>query len=254
MLGWKMFVRAVTLLLDDLPDALRLSAVPYSLVVASSLWLALRYPDAVGLGTAAMPDAAPADPGYVVGSLLVAVVNLIVTLWVAVGWHRHVLQGEQPEGWLPRLHGPQVLGYLGRTILIGILVAATIFVVSIPVATIAMAFPSGFATLVMGSVALFAAMIVFYRLAVILPACAIGRSMSFREAIDATKGHSGTVAVLALLTVGFSLLLQVPTAIDGAMGLITVIYQAVVGWVGLLLGVSTLTVLYGHTVEGRPVD
>ncbi|WGH77375.1 hypothetical protein [Jannaschia ovalis] len=254
MLGWKMFVRAITLLLDNLPDALRVSAVPYALVVGAGLWLSTRYPDAAGMGTLIGAEGAEVDPGYITDSLLVALVNLAVTIWVALAWHRYVLIEERPTGWVPPLHGPEILGYLGRTFLIGLLVAATVLVVSIPIATLAMAMPSGFATLVMGSAAMFAAMIVFYRLAVVLPACAIGRSMSFREALEYTKGHFGTLAVLALLTVGFSLLLQLPTAIDGAMGLITVIYQAVVGWIGLLLGVSLLTVLYGHVVEGRPVD
>ena len=78
--------------------------------------------------------------------------------------------------------------------------------------------------------------------------------MTFGEAMRETSGHTGTVVVLALLTVGFSLLLQVPTLLDGTGGLVTLVYQVVIGWIGLMLGVGTLTALYGHLVEGRPVD
>ncbi|TFL19986.1 hypothetical protein DR046_01165 [Jannaschia formosa] len=78
--------------------------------------------------------------------------------------------------------------------------------------------------------------------------------MGFGEAMEATRGHTGTVAALAVITVGFFLLLQLPTAIEGSLGLITIVYQGVVGWIGLLVGVSTLTALYGVVVEGRSVE
>lgn len=252
MLGWKLFVRAVRLLLDHLDAALKLSLVPYLAVAVATIWLGLSFPEWIGRG-----EFDPADPpptGFVAGQLAVLLLNTAVTLWIAVGWHRFVLLAEAPNGWLPPLRGPEMLGYFGRSALIGVLIVAVILVVSLMLATLVVPIAPGLAGPVIGAGALFVGMILFYRLAMVLPAGAIGRSMGFGEAMRQTSGHTGTVVVLALLTVGFTLLLEVPTLLDGTGGLVTLIYQVVVGWIGLMLGVGVLTALYGHLVEGRPVD
>lgn len=250
MLGWKLFLRALTLLIENLGDALRVSALPYAAVIAVSVWVSGAFPSTlepqtITPGTEISGAAAGA-------TLLMMVVNLIVSLWIAVAWHRYVLLEERPAGWVPPLNGAAMLVYLGRLLLIGLLVGIAIVGVSIPLGFLTLAIPGG--TLLVGAVAMFVGMIVFYRLAIVLPAGAVDRSMTFGEALEVTKGQSQTVVVLALLTVGFSLLLQVPTMIEGSVGVITAIYQGVVGWIGLMLGVSTLTALYGHLVEGRPVE
>lgn len=253
MLGWKLFLRALSLLVENLGAALRLSALPYALVVVASVW-------AVSSGSSGLPSAME-DPvtGEMVAlslpDLLVALLSLFASLWIAVQWHRYVLLSESPEGWVPPFNGPEVLGYLGRSILIGLLVVLVMLAISTMVAVLVLPLFGTAATGVVGAAALFVAMILFYRLAIVLPAGSIGRKMTLGEAMTITRGHSGTVVVLALLTVGFSFLLQVPTMLDGGgTGPITVVYQLVVQWIALLLGVGTLTALYGHLVEGRPVD
>lgn len=264
MLGWRLFVRALTLLIDNIGVALRVSLVPYALVVAATLWLVSSYGvEGLTSGGAvtfdpANPDAAMPESGLVFGTFLVSALSVIVTLWIAVGWHRFVLLDERPAGVMPRFHGGRVLAYLGWSILIGLLVALVAFAVSMLFGVVLITLvPGGLAGLLLGAASLFVSMILFYRLAVKLPAVAIGREMTFGEAWAATRGHSGTVVVLALLTVAFSILLQVPTMLDGGgvggFGAVTVLYQLVVQWFATLLGVGTLTALYGHLVEGRPV-
>ncbi|WP_371155604.1 hypothetical protein [Jannaschia sp. 2305UL9-9] len=250
MLGWKLFVRALTLLLDNLGDALRVSALPYGAVIVLSVWVAGAYPST--LDPQSVTDGMTLSGGAAGATLLTVVLNLVVSLWVAVAWHRYVLLSERPAGWVPPVNGGAMLGYLGRSLLIGLLVGVAIVGISIPLGFLTLALPGG--TLLVGAVSLFIGMIVFYRLAVVLPAGAIGRKMTLGEGMEATKGHTETVLVLALLTVGFSLLLQVPAMLDGTVGMISIVYQGVVGWIGLMLGVSTLTALYGHVVEGRPVE
>lgn len=249
MLGWKLFTRAITLLLDNLGDALRVSALPYGVLIAVSVWFSTSYPDLQDPATMTAASAAAAGPLF-----LIAILNLVVSLWIAVAWHRYVLLEERSNGWITPMNGGAMLGYLGRSILIGLLVALIVLVVSIPLGMFALILPAGLATTLIGAAALFVAMIVFYRLAVVLPAGAVDRPLTFRDAWQATKGQSGTVVVLALLTVGFSLALQIPALIEGSSGVIGAIYQGVVGWIGLMIGVSTLTALYGHLVEGRPVE
>ncbi|MGB3406478.1 MAG: hypothetical protein WBA67_03205 [Jannaschia sp.] len=250
MLGWKLFVRALNLLIENLGEALRVSAVPYAVVIALTVWLSSDAPDGM---TGEDILAGTALSGAQAGSaLMLALVNVLISLWIAVAWHRYVLLEEHGTGWIPPFHGNEMLGYFGRSFLIGLLVGVAILGISIPLGVLALAIPGG--SLLVGAVALFIGMIVFYRLAIVLPAGAIGRPMTLGEGMEATKGHTETVMVLALLTVGFSLVLQVPALLDGTAGLISAVYQGVVGWIGLMLGVSTLTTLYGYLVEGRSVE
>ncbi|WP_167766828.1 hypothetical protein [Jannaschia formosa] len=251
MLGWKLFLRAVTLLIENLGDALRVSAVPYLVLIAATVIVGPPEVDPT-LPETGGEEAAIAAMAGGVWALPLLVLNLVVTLWVTVAWHRYVLLGETPTGWLPPMRGPEMLGYLWRSILIGLLVGLAIIGITIPLGALAVAIPV--LVPLVPVVGLFLGALVFYRLAVSLPARAIGRQMGFGEAMEATRGHTGTVAALAVITVGFFLLLQLPTAIEGSLGLITIVYQGVVGWIGLLVGVSTLTALYGVVVEGRSVE
>ena len=252
MLGWKLFVRAITLILDNLLDALRVSIVPYLPVVVASVWVAVKYPDLVGVS--GFDPENPPPGGFLGLQLLVMVANLVALPWIAVSWHRFVLLAEEPLGWVPTFRGPEILGYIGRSLLIGLLMGLAMVVTSIVVGVVVGALSAALVPLFVGSASLFVAMMFFYRLALVLPAGAIGNKMAIGESMTATKDHNGTVLVLALLTVGFSLLLSVPTLVEGGAGMITVIYELVVGWIGLILGVGTLTALYGYLIEGRPVD
>lgn len=254
MLGWKLFLRAIKLISDNLPAALRISAVPYGIAAVISVWVASRWPEFAGVSTMDLDPAAPPPSDYVTALVFSSLLTLAASFWIAVAWHRYILLAEQGEGWVPPFRGDLILAYLGRSLLVGLAVAVLVMaVVTMLTVLLAPIFGAGVSPLI-GAVALFVAMVLFYRLGVVLPAGAVGRRMTFGEAMRSTAGHSGTAVVLALLTVGFSILLQVPTMLDGSMGAVTAIYQVVVQWIGLMLGVGTLTALYGVVVEGRPVD
>ncbi|WP_299652229.1 hypothetical protein [uncultured Jannaschia sp.] len=265
MLSWKIFMRAVRVILDDIGAALRVTALPYAILVVASVWFISAYGQhslteleltAMGEG-----DAAPILPdGFLAASLAVVLLQAAISIWIAVAWHRRVLLQESAEGVVPPVHGGQMLGYLGRSILIGLIVAAVSVAILVALAPIVP---------VLASPAVFiVAVIIFYRLGLILPAGAIGKPITVGEAWTATKGQSATVVLLALLTFAVSLLLQVPALIDASIsgppvatdgtlatpGPISVTYNLVVGWMLLLLGVSILSVLYGHFVERRPLD
>jgi hypothetical protein len=245
MLGWKLFARAVRLLLDDVGSALRVSALPYGAVLLLSLALSGES------GGAGAPSGGPTLDGTALGLILL---NLGASLWIAVAWHRHVLLDRDQAGWVPEFDGEAIWGYLWRSLAIGALVALTVLVVTIPLGTLGVVLIPGIGQPLVAALALFVAMVAFYRLALVLPARAVGRELDFGEALRVTSGHSATAVVLALLTVALSFALQIPVLIEGPRGVVTIVYQAVTGWIGLLVGVSTLTALYGHLVEGRPVD
>jgi hypothetical protein len=254
MLGWKLFLRAINLILDHLDAALRLSVLPYGAVLAVSIWTAVTWPELVGFEVAAVDDATQLPSGFVGALLLSAIANLVAYIWIAVAWHRFILLSEGGQGLVPPVHGGVMLGYLGRSILLGLAVGVLALAASTMVSVLLLPLFGQAVAPLIGALTLFVAMILFYRLGVVLPAGAIGRSMNFAEAWRATEGHSGTAILLALLTVAFTFLLQVPALLDGTAGLVSVVYGAVVGWIGLILGVGTLTALYGVVVEGRPVE
>ena len=94
----------------------------------------------------------------------------------------------------------------------------------------------------------------FYRFCPVLPAAAVGRPMTFASAWEATKGNGGSIAMLVVLVVLLSMLLEVPNMIGGSDTAIGIIYSLVVNWIMTLVGSSVLTTFYGHFVEGRAID
>ncbi|SDY30606.1 hypothetical protein SAMN05444004_10196 [Jannaschia faecimaris] len=251
MLGWKLFVRALTLITDNLMAAMKVSLVPYALAVGAGLWVALSYPEWVGVP---LDPENPPPPGFVLGTMGSLLVGVLASLWISVGWHRFALLGEQSGGWVPRLNGNLMLGYFGRTLLTFLmaLLAAIAVITMLVVLLVPLFGESVQAIPAVGG--FFAACLVFYRIGVILPAGAAGKPMKMGEALIATKGQAQTIIVLALLTVGVTLLLRLPLLIEETNVIISTLYQFVTGWIGLMLGVGTLTALYGHLVEGRPLD
>lgn len=264
MLAWMIFRRAVTLIVDNLGAALRVSALPYAILAAVTLYFGATVDMAqvARIEAAGDPEAmATLPPGALLAVMITLLAQLGAVLWISVGWHRYVLLAEGAETWLPRPNLPRMLGYFGRSILIGL--AATCVFVAVWVALGPIAPNVG----LVGGLILSIAM--SYRLGVALPAGAVGKPIKIPQAWIALKGQSATVLGLAILTFLCSLLLQLPTMLDGAAALapeeavvgqvvaagpISVIYGLVVSWMLLMLGVSVLSTLYGHFVEGRPLE
>lgn len=258
MTSWTIFRRAILLVVDNLSAAIRITALPYAAFAGVSLWFAGTLDVATMAQVEAGNGAEALPPGVAVGILLTGLVQLVAFLWIAVAWHRYVLLREGGEGWVPALEGRLLLGYLGRSILIGLLVLAAFAIVATAIAPFAPAMALAIATII--------GMVLTYRLGLILPAGAVGRPMNVAEAWRATTGQSATVVLLALMTFALSLLFQLPALLDApeavegageglaAPGPIAVIYELVVTWILLMLGVTLLSTLYGHFVEGRPVD
>ena len=245
MLGWTLFAKAVTLVTDNLALALRVSAVPYLLVVAATVWAHSVAPEAVRGGF----DPASADPGALWAAFVPMLAILVAGVWIAVAWHRATLLGEE-SGWVPPLHGGLVLGYLGRSLLLAIVVGLATSLAGAVAGLLVLPLLGGAGVGVIGAVAFFVAMILFYRLAVVLPAGAVGAPLTVAEAWGATRGHTNTVVALALLTAVLGFVLQLPVAAGGGFALV---YLLVVQWAELMIAVSVLTVLYGHLVEDRPL-
>ena len=280
MLGWKLFMRAARLLADNVLVALRVSALPYAVIVAVTFWFQGRYGDAFASLAGAGGTGAPADaealaaampPGLAFALFLNLAVTALGGVWIAVGWHRFVLRGEEPPGWVPAFHGGIVLRYLGWSVLVGLMVALIVAAAFTMSSVLLLPLFGPAAGAVVAAVAIFVAAIFFYRLGIVLPARAVDEGMGFNAALVATRGHSRTCVTLAFVTATFWLLLQLPPLLDagaaggaagdaaagtglGRPGPVGTLYALVIQWIELLLVTGTLTALYGHLVEGRPVE
>lgn len=181
------------------------------------------------------------------------VLALVASLWIAVGWHRFVLTGESPRGWLPAWHGSEILSYLGRSIVIGLLIGLGIAVIGGLAMGVAVAAPGLVGLVAFGLVGL--ASYVFFRIGLILPAAALGEKLSLGESWQATRQDDKAILVLALIVMAGQFLITVPAMIDGdSSSVISLIYSIVVNWFATMIGISVLTTLYGYFVEGRSLD
>lgn len=241
------FLHAFRLVFQNLGQALRISALLYAVPTLLSVIV-------VG--------ATPIDPHEVdVGGIFlrmipVAIVNAISFLWLTVAWHRFILLDEEPAGIIPPFRGDRILSYVGHGFILTI--------IAIPILLVAMilAMPLVMAAAPFAMLIPFACMLVvgflFYRVGAYLPAAAIGKTITVREAWAATKGATGTIAGLTALTLLFGVLINIPRYLAIQFGNIQILYvwtfvSVVGGWIILLVSIGILSTIYGHYVEGRPL-
>lgn len=241
MKGVKIFGHSVRLVLNNLEDALRVSGLLYC-TQAIGFWMA----GTVGQYDA-LTDGAPPDPLMVLMALIGAVIGFVISLWIAVAWHRYVLKEEVPSGWVPAWNGDAITRYFTRSLMLGLILVASMAVLGVIAATVLGLFT--------GIVIVFFSSYLFFRLGLVLPAVALGETIPFKQAWSATQGNTDTFLALSGLVVAGMLALQIPTFISGgAWPVITVIYSFVVNWFATMIGISILTTLYGHFIEGRTID
>ena len=265
MLGFRLFLHALRMILGNLSAAFRIS-VPLFLMAALLAWMSLtiaRHPAAAAMpgGGVRVPfEALPA--GFGIGFLLAIFLAVIAFLWTAVAWHRYTLLEETPGALLPPWNGGAIWSYFVAAIVWVLLVFAVGLAISI-VGGFVLAMFSGslshgspaVVALVFGAIVYVPIVIVSYRIAPILPAAAIGRKISVGDAWRATSGANGALFFMALVTVVVSLAASAPVAALEAVSLtLALIWQALVNWFGMLLGISILTTLYGHFVEKRDLN
>lgn len=246
MRGWQVFKHSFWMVINNLEVAFRVSAVLYAVQALNQVLILMAAP-------ADGPADAVVSPGLALMIMVTAILAIVASLWIAVAWHRYVLTGEAPEGALPQWHGGLILGYLGRSVMIALLIAVAVVAAMIPVGFVMSLAPGAALPLVLMVVGL--AAYLFFRFSVLLPAGAVDRKLTLREAWTATGKEREAVLVVTLIVVGFSVLVQVPAWLNpNQASLVNLAYSIVVGWFATMIGISVLTTLYGLCVEGRDID
>ena len=254
MKGVQLFTHSIRQVFNNLGPALRISGVLYLVQVAASLVFGASFMFDSEANAAAMQ--AGDFPWF--GFVVVILVALVTSLWIAVGWHRYVLRLELPAGIVPALHPDRMLAYFGRSILLGIvllLIGMVIgFVVGLVLLPIIGRSPG------MGTAFLFVVLIyvpvvvVSYRLSLSLPGAALGEPMGFGASWEATRGAASDILVLGILSVVTAAVIDLPPVwIFPNLTILATAWQLVSSWVFLMVGISILTTLYGHYGERRPL-
>lgn len=240
MLGWQIFTHSVRLVWANRGVALKVSAVLYVISAVFQIW------SQASVGDPATGAAIVEGPGMVL--LLVAALQLIISLWIAVAWHRYILLEEVPKGFVPQWHGGRMAAYFGRSLLIGLIMGGVIFVSGLPL-LIGLAGAVGGPIMVLGAIF---AVFVFYRLCAILPSTAMGEPITMREAWVATEGNTGTIMVLVLCVIAGVMVLLIPGSLLALISpMLGVIYLLVAQWFITMFGISIFTTFYGHFIEKR---
>lgn len=257
MKGLQIFLHSVRQVTGNLGGALRVSLVPYAIQMGVAL--ALMGPVAIANHEPALRLGGEGATENLLSALLVVFAMVITSIWVAIAWHRFVLKGEAPTGWLPGFKGGRSWSYFLRSLGIVLICMLAAIPLGLVVAGLGaslvdpIANPKLFGLLASGIVVL-PISYVSYRLSAALPSPALDKTGLFSEGWDATREDKFAILVLSIITTAvLSGLPYLASLIFGDSIMFAVIWEMVFGWVVLMIGLSILTTLYGHYIEGRPL-
>lgn len=251
MKGMQIFQHAVRQVMNNLPDALKVSGVLY--LVQALIGMALgAHAMGGGMGPASM------GAGAIGAGILGFFVTLAAGVWIAVAWHRYVLLAEHPQSVLPPLLGDKMGAYFLKALLIGIALVVLGMVLGMIVGFVAMPlFAAGlglFGMLVIAALVQVPMIFFGLRLAAALPGAALGVDHGLGAGWEATAEDWKTVLQLSVILAAAMLVLNlVGWLVFGGFGLLAQLWQLIVGWPIMLVGLSVLTTLYGHYIQKRPL-
>lgn len=203
-------------------------------------------------------DLVDGSTGWIWFGLTIWLIEVFVSIWVAIAWHRYILL-EEEGSLLPNFYGRAVLEYFGAFLLVGLASGMLGLLVIIAVSLLfAFLGPSLYFFLQESFIPLPAFFVMFWvtsRLSLVFPAVALGQKATMKEAWRATsKVPISIVMILPLFYLlnfglGYGIgIVAVP--VSSFLGsLITAAAQCI--WA--MVGISILTSIYGVVVEGREV-
>jgi hypothetical protein len=252
------------MIFNNLGQALRVSIGPYVLLIVVSVsvfWSLGLLPLLAQVGADQVaPEQLLASGGSIILAILVTVVFAVfVAAWVAVSWHRYILL-EEYSGILPTVSGRPIWPYVGVSMGLGFLIAILGLIIGMIMGLVLIPFSAaGSAGLYLGGAIVGILMIailslMWFRMGVALPATAVGKPIKLSEAWEATSKINGTIIGIVLTIAVVSFIAGVATqGLYGIHPIMGAIADLFVQWVNLMIGVSILTTLYGHVIEGRPL-
>lgn len=254
-MGWKIVAHSFALLFRNLSDALKVSIGPFVLAIvfgAMAIVAAGGGPDAI---LTAM-DGVEAPPAVALALVAAMVAVIMASAWVAIAWHRFVLAEEYP-GFLPKIPTGVLGGYVWRSFSLGLMMV----VIAVPLSAIAgivmtVTGLAGFGLAEMAASFGVATVLSFLwlRVAIVLPAIAMGRPMSLPQAWALGIPYGGEILKASAILVALNLVGSQILALLPLPALLGFVAQLVLTWVTMMAGTSILTSLYGVLVEKRALN
>lgn len=254
MNGVSIFVHAVRMVLGNLGPALRIGVVPLLITAVAGWFFA---------SNVAPTGAVPQMPGAgAFGSgLVLIVVQILVSLWVAVAWHRYILLEEQPGAFLPQWNGAAVWAYFKIAFIVGLILFLLSIVISLVAGFLVMPLmmsgsgPGLIAGMVLFVVIALPLIWLGYRFGPSLAGAAVGDPRTLGESWAATARGAVDLFILAIVSVVVLWLAQLPVmALQLSVPILATALAAVVNWLTVMIGVGVVTTIYGHYIQGRPLN
>ncbi len=252
-MAFELLKHAINMILTHIGEAIKASAVPLVILLGLAFAVGGTFADLAAMDPTMM---SPADIDYgsiLFSSIVMLAAYLILFGWLAVSWHRFILLGERPNA-VPQFAGKNVGAYILQLIMLFVVLIGVGLVIGIVGGLLGSIIP-GLSLLVSLALVLILG-IAYLRLALTLPAVAVGERLDLMEAWNRTKPHAGTfVGIFFLLA-----LLRIVVALPGlllssvGLGIIATGVDVVATWFTLMVGVGILTTLYGHIIEGRELN
>lgn len=237
--------------------------VPVALLLGWAYWAYTS-----GYGQRFLPRHVGGNAELPIIAVAMGMIIVIGTLAVAVTWHRFDLRGEVPRALDPRPGLSWTLAYLGRTLLLGFMTGLLAAVMMVPILPIADQGTDGFdfalgelpepmtlRNFILSTVLWTFLSALMLRWSLILPAGAVGRNMSLREARQAANARLPFPVfltlglVLHLAPIGLNRLVEEMSL--GPIGALVLLPFILLFW--FMVGIAVLTTLYAHCVEDRPL-
>lgn len=249
----RIFTHAVSMVFRDLGATLKATYAGVTLIAVSVVLFLSFAPD---LFDQMIPGGSQDTiDAYMVSNAATAFLAILLMavgyIMMVAAWHRYVLlpDDQRHHGFTPG--AGIVIGYIGRSLLLGIIVGIAAIPLFIPLGIVASS-GSGLLTN-LAAIPLFAVLgWILLRLSLILPACTIGRNIKLTESWAATRPLSVAIIGLTLIlgVVDFLLNTVINTLpgpyIGGVVSVVTSILFA-------LVSASILTTLYGIAIERREI-
>lgn len=247
-MGWDIVRHSFSMLFRNIGNALRISIGPILLaLVASVAIVGILQISPARIAWELSTNSISGNTGLAI--LLLLLLYIFVSAWIAVAWHRFILLEDYP-GLLPAVSGRPIMPYIGKTLLLGLVMMLALIPALLVIGLLSAVFDptSGlFSIIGIGLMLYFSYM--WLRFGLVLPATAVGRPMGVTEAWRATAPHAnailGTGALLIVINAGASVVSAVMPQT------VALVLDLVVSWITLMIGTSVLTTLYGVIVERR---
>ncbi len=255
LLGFKIFQKSLNQIIYNFADAIKLTGVLYLIMVVVAAIISkymlgvFSLEEIQGLKNA---EEIALTPQYWLAILITILVSILLSAWVAVIWHRFMLLGEGPVSFMPTFRPDNVFGYILKSLILGLILVAAMIPVMIVLAMAAMV-----SAQLMLFIFVLSGIFLFYislRISLVLPAKSIGKDMLVSQSWSATGSASLPILTAGILLAVFSAGLQSIPQYLISDPILKLIVSSCVGWLSLMLGVSILTTLYGHLIEGRSLD